>query len=241
LNRILLGVTGSVAAVKTPALLTALRGAGMDVKVAPTRAALSFFAADALAGLQGLGGELPVRGQSTVYLDEDEWPAGRLFEVGDPVLHIELRKWADLLLIAPLDANTLGKLAGGLCDNLLTSIYRAWDLSQPVVLAPAMNTLMWEHPATRQQLIQLAGYHTSGALRIRSTTDEMVEQVNGRCPHLWVVPPQVKRLACGDVGQGGMADVQEIVTAAVTALSHRHEPAPRPTRARRSRTAAAAW
>ena len=71
---------------------------------------------------------------------------------GDPVLHIELRRWADLCLVAPLSANSLAKLSNGLADNLLTSTLRAWDLSRPVVVAPAMNTFMWEHPVTRQQL-----------------------------------------------------------------------------------------
>ena len=61
-----------------------------------------------------------------------------------------------LLLIAPLDANTLAKLANGLADNCLTCVWRAWDRTRPVVLAPAMNTLMWEHPLTGRHLRQLA-------------------------------------------------------------------------------------
>src|SRR5436189_194001 len=77
----------------------------------------------------------------------------------DPVLHIELRRWADLFLIAPLDANTLAKLASGLADNCLTCVWRAWHPARPVVLAPAMNTLMWEHPLTRQHLRQLTGQY----------------------------------------------------------------------------------
>lgn len=63
--------------------------------------------------------------------------------MGDPVLHIELRRWADVLVLAPLSANTMAKVAHGLCDNLLTSVVRAWDYAKPMIVAPAMNTYMW--------------------------------------------------------------------------------------------------
>src|SRR5439155_25384267 len=95
------------------------------------------------------------RNPEVVILDEDEWP-GERYRRGDAVLHIELRRWAEVLLIAPLDANTLAKLALGLTDNCLTCVYRAWERARPVLLAPAMNTLMWEHPATQRQLVQIA-------------------------------------------------------------------------------------
>src|SRR5262245_20486764 len=78
--------------------------------------------------------------------------SGASYQRDDPVLHIELRRWADLLVIAPLDANTLAKLAYGLSDNLLTCLYRAWDRRRPIVLAPAMNTFMWENPLTDRHL-----------------------------------------------------------------------------------------
>src|SRR4029077_9633241 len=81
---------------------------------------------------------------------------GQLYRLREPGRHIELRRWADLLLVAPLDANTLAKLACGLSDNCLTCVARAWDPLRPVVLAPAMNTLMWEHPLTLRHLRQLA-------------------------------------------------------------------------------------
>ena len=64
-----------------------------------------------------------------IYDDTDEWSMWS--KMSDPVLHIELRKWADLMLIAPLDANTMAKLANGLCDNLLTCVVRAWDIAKP--------------------------------------------------------------------------------------------------------------
>ncbi|XP_072807093.1 phosphopantothenoylcysteine decarboxylase isoform X2 [Vicugna pacos] len=94
----------------------------------------------------------------------------------DPVLHIDLRRWADLMLVAPLDANTLGKVASGICDNLLTCVIRAWDRSKPLLFCPAMNTAMWEHPITEQQVGQLKAFG-------------YVE-----------VPCVAKKLVCGDQG-----------------------------------------
>src|SRR5439155_5494214 len=146
--------------------------------------------------------------------DEDEWPGreqGRRYERRDKVVHIELRRWADLLLVAPLDANTLAKLANGLADNCLTCVWRAWDRARPVVLAPAMNTLMWEHPLTGRHLRQLAA--DAGAEGAPAEMDLMgvVAWLNARCPALRVVPPQSKRLACDDVGVGAMASLESIV------------------------------
>lgn len=65
--------------------------------------------------------------------DEDEWRGWK--QVGDPVVHIELRRWADVFVIAPLSANTLAKLANGLCDNLVTCVARAWDFNRPLVVS----------------------------------------------------------------------------------------------------------
>ncbi|KAL8537684.1 hypothetical protein ACS0TY_012718 [Phlomoides rotata] len=102
--------------------------------------------------------------------------------MGDNVFHIELRKWADIMVIAPLSANTLAKIAGGLCDNLLTCIVRAWDYSKPLFIAPAMNTLMWDNPFTERHLVVLDDLGMS------------------------LIPPVKKRLACGDYGNGAMAE-----------------------------------
>src|SRR5262249_19840017 len=146
-------------------------------------------------------------------LDEDEWPGrgtGQRYARDEPVLHIELRRWADAFIIAPLDANTLAKLAGGLADNCLTCVWRAWDSTRPVILAPAMNTLMWEHPVTRRQLRQLAA-DAGGAVPEDLDLDGVVEWINHNCPKLRIVSPQTKRLACGDVGMGAMASLEYIV------------------------------
>src|SRR5207247_9989432 len=134
------GVTGSVAARRMTALYQELKRGGHDVKVVATRAALYFF--DPVA----LDPGRTERNKDIVVLDEDEWPgldAGRHYRREEPVLHIELRRGADILLIAPLDANTLAKLANGLADNCLTCVYRAWDALRRGILAAALDMLIW--------------------------------------------------------------------------------------------------
>ncbi len=176
MGNILLGITGSVAALKAQQLATALRQLG-KVKTVTTQAGYYFLHRDWRFDPQG----------NPLYRDEDEWP--QRYALGDPVLHIELRRWAGCLLIAPLDANTLAKIHQGICDNLLTCVYRAWDWSRPVIVAPAMNTLMWENQPTAEQI---------ASLKKRG---------------VGVVGPVDKRLACADVGMGAMASIEDIVNA----------------------------
>jgi len=208
---VLLGVTGSVAAIRTPSLYEKLKHEGHHVKVVATQAALYFFDPALLdAGAAGHSRRNP----EVVILDEDEWPgraAGRRYERDDPVLHIELRRWADLFVVAPLDANTLAKLANGLADNCLTCVWRAWDMARPVVLVPAMNTLMWEHPLTGRHLRQIAGVTGAGPDPGNENPEDVAAWINRTSPKLRVVLPQSKRLACGDVGMGAMADLEDIV------------------------------
>jgi phosphopantothenoylcysteine decarboxylase len=209
---ILLGVTGSVAAIKTPDLFTDLRRRGHDVKVVATAAARYFFDPAALDPLPLKDG--PVRNPAVVVLDEDEWPGqgeGRRYQRQDPVLHIELRRWAELLLIAPLDANTLAKLAAGMADNCLTCVWRAWEPARPVVLAPAMNTLMWQHPITARHLRQLAADAGAPSAPAALDLDALPEWINAHCPRLRLAAPVSKRLACDDVGVGAMAEPGAIV------------------------------
>jgi phosphopantothenoylcysteine decarboxylase len=204
--KVLLGVTGSVAAIKTPELLSELRKRGHEVKIVATAAALYFFDSGALNPLR------PGRDADLLVLDSDEWPgraSGGRYQRGDEVMHIALRRWADLLIIAPLDANTLAKLAGGLCDNCLTCVWRAWDPARPVLLAPAMNTVMWEHPLTARHLRQLVA-DASTDLPAGVSFDDLPAWINSHCRRLSVIPPVSKQLACGDVGVGAMAAVDEI-------------------------------
>ncbi len=206
---VLVGVTGSVAAIYTAQLYEALQGAGYSVKVVATRASLFFFDP---AALDPADPQKSQRNPQVVSVDEDEWP-DRGYQRSDKVLHIELRRWADIFLIAPLDANTLAKLAHGLADNCLTCVWRAWDRTRPVILAPAMNTLMWEHPFTGRHLRQLAAEAVSEPLPTDLELLPLVDWINGHSSTLRVVPPQSKRLACDDVGMGAMADREAIVSA----------------------------
>eukprot|EP01105_Mastigella_eilhardi_P026256 TRINITY_DN7499_c0_g1_i1.p2 TRINITY_DN7499_c0_g1~~TRINITY_DN7499_c0_g1_i1.p2 ORF type:complete len:221 (-),score=68.78 TRINITY_DN7499_c0_g1_i1:1038-1670(-) len=182
---VLLCVTGSVAAIRAGKLAQLLLDNGAEVKIAASKYGLEFMQKDKTwATLQRT---------VEIYTDEREWSTWH--KVGDPVLHIELRKWADVLVIAPLSANTLAKVANGICDNLVTCVARAWDLKRPFVVAPAMNTLMWSHPFTAEQMGVLTG-------RLG----------------VYMVPPVAKKLACGDIGEGALADVADIV-AKVLAVS----------------------
>jgi phosphopantothenoylcysteine decarboxylase len=176
---ILLGLTGSVASTLGSKLLEKLNEVG-NVIVVQTERSKNFVKIEDLVRVGAHG----------IYHDNDEWAGG--YEKGDEVLHIKLRKWADVMVVAPLSANTLAKVANGISDNLLTSILRAWDMKKPCVFAPAMNTLMWEHPATAKHI---------------ATLKEWFEDLN-------IVQPCVKTLACGDNGVGAMADVSAIQQAA---------------------------
>ncbi|CAK9069354.1 Phosphopantothenoylcysteine decarboxylase (PPCDC) (Halotolerance protein HAL3) (OsHAL3), partial [Durusdinium trenchii] len=186
--RVIVGACGSVAAVKVPEIVARLHDGGAEVRVVLTKSAEHFIKESSRsynATWHARFAELQSEGFVATYLDEHEW---RYKKVGkDPVVHIELRKWADLMLVAPLSANTLAKLAGGLCDNLLTCVARAWDLSKPLVVAPAMNSFMWAHPLTAAQL---------GSLKSMGVQ---------------VIDPIIKTLACGDTGSGALASVDSIV------------------------------
>lgn len=205
---VLLGVTGSVAAVKTREIFDRLESNGYPVRIVATEAATYFFDPSSIHPIDGR------RNPAVVTLDEDEWPGrweGATYRRGDAVLHIELRRWADLFLIAPLDANTLAKMAHGICDNCLTCVWRAWEPSKPIVLAPAMNTLMWQHPTTRRQLRWLAEDFAAADIPQRIDSDECVTRINSTAPRLRIIPPVEKELACGDVGIGGLAPCDQIV------------------------------
>lgn len=139
-KKVLLGCTGSVATIKLPELVQKLLDRNMEVRVVVTERAKHFIKDVNLPpGVQVLS-------------DTVEWAAwqGR----GDPVIHIDLMKWADIFVIAPLDANTMAKIANGICDNLLTCVARAWTNMKPVIFCPAMNFNMWQHPTTAPQVRQ---------------------------------------------------------------------------------------
>ncbi|PIA17560.1 HAL3-like domain protein [Coemansia reversa NRRL 1564] len=187
-KRVLIGATGSVASIKVPALARSIIQQGLqqniriEIAVAASSSALHFFRREQLP-------EVDV----TLYTDRDEWSQWK--KIGDPVLHIELRKWADVCVVAPLDANTMAKVANGFCDNLLTCVLRAWDMTKPRIVCPAMNPMMWEHPITTSQITTL-------------------ENQGFR-----IVSPISKSLACGDVGMGAMAEPEVIAKEVVSQIT----------------------
>lgn len=140
-KKILLGVTGSIAAYKAATLVRLLVKQGAEVQVVMTRSATEFIAPLTLATLSG-------RPVFTTFTTADQWNN-----------HVQLGRWADLMLVAPASAHTLAKMARGFCDNLLMAVYLS--ATCPVMLAPAMDEDMWHHPATRENLriLEERGHH----------------------------------------------------------------------------------
>lgn len=139
-KKILLGVTGSIAAYKTALITRLLIKAGAEVKIVMTDAAKEFITPLTLSTLS----KNPVQSAFTN-------AEGALWNN-----HVDLGLWADVLLIAPASANTMAKMANGICDNLLTAVYLSAKC--PVLLAPAMDRDMWLHPSTQYNIEKLSGY-----------------------------------------------------------------------------------
>ncbi|PIG90686.1 bifunctional phosphopantothenoylcysteine decarboxylase/phosphopantothenate--cysteine ligase CoaBC [Gloeocapsopsis sp. IPPAS B-1203] len=170
-QRVLIGIGGGIAAYKVCEVISTLFKAGMQVRVILTDSAQQFITPLTIATLS----------RHPAYTDTDFWqPHPR-------PLHIELGEWADVFLIAPLTANTLSKLSYGIADNLLTNTVLASQC--PVLLAPAMNTQMWQQVAVQrnwQQLLTNSRFHA--------------------------LAPGYGLLACDRVGAGRMAEPAEIIT-----------------------------
>jgi phosphopantothenoylcysteine decarboxylase/phosphopantothenate--cysteine ligase len=185
--RVLLGVTGGIAAYKAAELARELMRAGAEVQPLLTEAGERMISRATFAALTGR------RVPASVWDD----PAG--------VEHVALARWGQVLVVAPATGHTLARLAAGLADDLLTNVALAFG--GPVVVAPAMHTEMWEHPATRANLQTLEG---RGVL---------------------VVPPASGPLTSGDVGPGRLAELDDLVAgvaAALDAAGHHPGDAPGP-------------
>jgi phosphopantothenoylcysteine decarboxylase/phosphopantothenate--cysteine ligase len=178
--RVLLGVTGGIAAYKAAELARELMRAGAEVQPLLTSSGERMVSRATFAALTGR----PV--PASVWDD----PAA--------VSHVALARWGQVLVVAPATAHTLARLAAGLADDLLTNVALAFG--GPVVVAPAMHTEMWEHPATRASLATLQG---RGVL---------------------VVPPASGPLTSGDVGPGRLAELEDLVAGVAGALAPRPAP-----------------
>ena len=185
-KRILLGVTGGIAAYKSVDLTRRLREAGAETQVAMTPAATAFVTPLTFQAVSGR----PVR---TELLDANA-------EAG--MGHIELARWANLILIAPASADFIARLAHGLANDLLSTLCLATD--RPIALAPAMNRLMWQNPATQDNCRLLAR---------RGVT-------------LW--GPGVGEQACGEIGAGRMLEPLELRNLVVQMLGVREQPVESP-------------
>lgn len=100
-----------------------------------------------------------ISAMAEIFTDQSEWQITK--GLNEQSLHLELVQWADIFIISPLDANTLGKISSGICDNLLTCVARAWDLHKPLLFCPEMNTRQFLHPITNKQIeeMKLFGYY----------------------------------------------------------------------------------
>jgi phosphopantothenoylcysteine decarboxylase/phosphopantothenate--cysteine ligase len=183
---IVLGVSGGIAAYKAAELVRLLTGRGHHVQVVMTTHAQEFVRPLTFAALTG-----------EKVITELFSSSGGEATLQSAIEHIGVAQKADLLLVAPATANVLAKFANGQADDFLTTMYLAYQ--GPVVVAPAMNTNMWHHPATRRNL---------GVLRERGVR---------------VVEPEEGELACGVVGPGRLAVLENIVAAAEDALHPRRD------------------
>lgn len=175
-KKVALGISGGIAAYKAAEVLRGLQRAGCTVRVAMTKRACEFIQPLTFRALSG----------SHVIVD-DYAP-----DNPDPIAHITFSQTVDLFVIAPATANIIGKLANGIADDFLTSTYLA--ATAPILIAPAMNTSMWHHPATQRNLqrLRLDGVH--------------------------IIEPDEGEMACGTVGPGRLSEPERIVAAALEIL-----------------------
>ena len=185
--KIALGVTGGVAAYKSAELVRRLQQEKLDIQVVMTRAAQEFITPLTFAALTGN------KVITEMFAREDAAPAN----VESAIEHIAVAQRIDLLLVAPATADVLAQFAHGIAGDFLTTLYLA--TKAPVVVAPAMNVNMWEHPATRENV---------AALRARG---------------VHVVDPGEGYLACGMIGAGRLAETEAIVHEVCSVLGLRHD------------------
>ncbi|HVF86405.1 MAG TPA: bifunctional phosphopantothenoylcysteine decarboxylase/phosphopantothenate--cysteine ligase CoaBC, partial [Pyrinomonadaceae bacterium] len=176
-KRVALCVSGGIAAYKAAEVLRGLQRAGCTVRVAMTKRACEFIT------------PLTFRALSGAHVIVDDYAPDN----PDPIAHITFSQTVDLFLVAPATANIIAKFANGIADDFLTSTYLA--CTAPILVAPAMNTMMWQHPATVRNLEQL------------------------RADGVRVVEPDAGEMACGTFGPGRLSEPERIVAAALDILN----------------------
>ncbi|KAM7191857.1 Flavoprotein [Naviculisporaceae sp. PSN 640] len=217
-KHLLLTASGSVATIKLPNIIQALSKyqGKLSIRIILTASARKFLAGQS-AEQPTISDLLAMPNVEAVYEDADEW-GPHPWRRGASILHIELRRWADVLVISPLSANTMAKIVNGISDSLLTSVVRAWDTDgsidgtkKVIVVAPAMNSAMWRHPVTAKQIKVLTD---DWGVKDGEGGDEAEGGGAGEAGSggwFQVVSPISKTLACGDTGDGAMASVETIV------------------------------
>ena len=168
-KNILIILTGSIACYKSCSVISKLKQKGHSLKVVLSPNSLRFIGA---ATIEGLTGEPPIT---------DMYTTGHVMD------HISLIRWADLILVAPATANYINKISNGIGDDLLTTLFLAHDFEKPFLIAPAMNTKMYLHPATQESITKLKKWNV-----------EILETASGV-------------LACGEVGSGKLLDPELII------------------------------
>jgi phosphopantothenoylcysteine decarboxylase / phosphopantothenate---cysteine ligase len=176
-KKVALGVSGGIAAYKAAEVLRGLQRAGCIVRVGMTKRACEFVQ------------PLTFRALSNSHVVVDDYAPDN----PDPIAHITFSQTIDLFVIAPATANIIAKFANGVADDFLTTTYLACNA--PVLIAPAMNTSMWRHPATQRNLELL------------------------RADGVYVIEPDEGEMACGTVGPGRLSEPERIVAAALEILN----------------------
>ncbi len=170
-KNILILISGSIACYKVCTVISQLKQKNYSIKVVMSEAAQKFIGT---ATIEGLSSEMPIT---------DMYAGGSVMD------HIHLARWADLILLAPATANTINKMAAGLGDDLITTLFLAHDFQKPFLLTPAMNTKMYNHPTTQKSLTEL-----------KKMGVEILETASGV-------------LACGEVGYGRLLEPDLIIRA----------------------------
>ena len=199
---ILVGITGGISSYKSCELIRLFIKSGYSIKVMMTESATKFVSPLVFQELS----------QNPVYVNMFQEKGVDPFyqEKGvDPffIQHISLSQWADICLIAPTSANTLSKIACGICDNLLTTVVLALGENKKVLFVPAMNENMWKNPIIVDNVKKLKGTNLPA----------------GKAGKYFIMPPQKGELACGVYGEGRMPEPKDIYKLVVQILRKKDE------------------